>query len=175
MFKNLKIGMRLGLGFGLVLVLLAIISATAVLRVGQISTEITDVVNDKFPKTEWANTVVDNVNVIARALRNSLLVKPEEIQAELDRVGVARKAITENIEKLEKSIHRGSRKMHRSILTQRNRIIGFDQHMIVRRSKINVTQFDRHFVFGFQPSFVLAFAASPTSRSTSPSMIMGAM
>ena len=135
MFKNLKIGMRLGLGFGLVLVLLAIISATAVLRVGQISTEITDVVNDKFPKTEWANTVVDNVNVIARALRNSLLVKPEEIQAELDRVGVARKAITENIEKLEKSIHSEDGKKALAKMIEARNIFVLDQDKFLELQK----------------------------------------
>ena len=105
MFKNLKIGMRLGLGFGFVLLLLAIISVIAFLRVGQISSEVTDLVGDKFPKTVWANNVVDNINVIARALRNSLLVKsPEDIAKELERVQGARKAIGENIEKLEKAI-----------------------------------------------------------------------
>ena len=106
MFKNLKIGIRLGLGFGFVLILLAIIAVVAFQRVGQISGEITDVVGDKFPKTVWANNVVSNINVIARALRNSLLVtQPDEVQKELARVDVARKAIIENIDKLEKSIH----------------------------------------------------------------------
>jgi methyl-accepting chemotaxis protein len=105
MFKNLKIGMRLGIGFGFVLLLLAIISSLAWLRVGQISGEINDIVTDKFPKTVWANNVVDQINVIARALRNSLLVtKPEEVQRELERVDAARKIIDVNFEKLDKSI-----------------------------------------------------------------------
>ena len=105
MFKNLRIGVRLGAGFGFVLVLLTIISTLAYIRVGSISEEITDMVNDKFPKTVWANNVVDNINVIARALRNSLLVtKPVDAAKELARVDTARKAISENIEKLEKTI-----------------------------------------------------------------------
>lgn len=105
MFTNLKIGVRLGLGFAIVLILLAITSATAYIRVGQINTKIADVVGDKFPKVVWANSVVDNVNVIARALRNSLLVKsPDDIQKELARVEVARKAIAENIDKLDQSV-----------------------------------------------------------------------
>ena len=105
MFKNLRIGVRLGAGFGFVLVLLTVISTLAYIRVGSISEEITDLVNDKFPKTVWANNVVDNINVIARALRNSLLVtKPVDAAKELARVDAARKVISENIEKLEKTI-----------------------------------------------------------------------
>ena len=34
MFKNLKIGVRLGLGFGFVLLLLSAISLVAILRIG---------------------------------------------------------------------------------------------------------------------------------------------
>ena len=104
MFNNLKVGQRLAMGFGLVLALLAIISVTAYLRISQINTGISDVVNDKFPKTIYANNIIDNINVIARALRNSLLVKPEDVSKELDRVKEARKVILENFDKLEKAI-----------------------------------------------------------------------
>jgi methyl-accepting chemotaxis protein len=62
----------LSLGFGFVLILLTIISVVAVVRVGQISREVSDVVTDKFPKTEWANNVRSNIIVVAQALRNTL-------------------------------------------------------------------------------------------------------
>jgi hypothetical protein len=53
-------------------------------------------VRDKFPKTVWANEIVDNVNVIARALRNVLLLKnPDAASKELDRVIEARRNINE--------------------------------------------------------------------------------
>ena len=105
MFKNLKIGVRLGLGFGFVLLLLTIISAVAVMRVNEISHDVADVVNDKLPKTEWANDARGEVNVIARSLRDSLLVtKPEDVQKELDHIATARKKIDEDFDKLEKAI-----------------------------------------------------------------------
>ncbi len=105
MFKNLRIGVRLGIGFGLMVLLLTIISIFSYTRLMQINTNIGDVINDKFPKTVVANNIVDQINVIARALRNSLLVKGDDVQKELDRVNEARKLITENFDKLEKSIH----------------------------------------------------------------------
>ncbi|MBI5005499.1 MAG: MCP four helix bundle domain-containing protein [Nitrosomonadales bacterium] len=105
MFKDMKIGMRLGAGFALVLILLAIISTVSFLRVGEISNEIDDLVNDKFPKTVIANDIIDDINIIARALRNSALVtKAEDRQKELERVTVARKEIIEGFDKLEKLI-----------------------------------------------------------------------
>ena len=105
MFKNLKIGVRLGIGFGMVVVLLSIISAIAYTRVSVLNASIDDMVRDKFPKTVIANDIIDHINLIARALRNSLLVKKSEDSAkELERVAEARKKITESFAKLEKMI-----------------------------------------------------------------------
>jgi methyl-accepting chemotaxis protein len=105
MFKNLRIGVRLGLGFGFVLTLLVVISLLAYLRVGSISNEIGDMVNDKFPKTVWANDIIDQVNVVARSTRNALLLtRPEDSQRELERIPPASKIISERIERLEKTI-----------------------------------------------------------------------
>ena len=105
MFKNMKIGVRLGIGFGLMVLLLAAISIVSYTRLSQINGEITDMVNDKFPKTVWANNVIGQLNIFARVLRNSLLVKAEDVAKELDRVAAARKEISKNFELLEKNIH----------------------------------------------------------------------
>ena len=105
MFKNLKIGVRLGLGFGLVLVLLVVISTLSYTRLGMLNGEIEEMVNDKFVKTVQANDVIDAINAIARIQRNSLLVKGEEnMKKELDRIPAERKKIGDNLEKLTASI-----------------------------------------------------------------------
>ena len=105
MFKNLRIGARLGLGFGLVLVLMAALAATSYNRLGQLNGEIDAMINDRFPKTVWANDVIDQVNVVARATRGAMLAsKPDDIQKDLERIPEARKAASEAIAKLEKSI-----------------------------------------------------------------------
>uniref|UniRef100_Q47GY2 Histidine kinase, HAMP region:Bacterial chemotaxis sensory transducer n=1 Tax=Dechloromonas aromatica (strain RCB) TaxID=159087 RepID=Q47GY2_DECAR len=105
MFKNLKIGTRLGLGFGFVLILLTAISVISYTRLGTLNESINDMVSDKFPKTVIANDIVNNINLVARAIRNAALVKrPEDVSKELDRVADARKKITESFAKLEKLI-----------------------------------------------------------------------
>jgi len=104
MFKNLKIGMRLGAGFGIVVALLAIVAIVGVTRMANINHELSQMTEDKFPKTVWANDIVDALNVIARAMRNSLLVSEKEAVREIERIGEARKTIAARMEKLEQTV-----------------------------------------------------------------------
>ncbi len=105
MFKNLKIGVKLAIGFGLMIVLLVTVSGLAYIRVDSINGEIENMVNDKFPKVVLANDAVDQVNITARAIRNAMLVKsPADAEKELARVLEARKKTAEIYEKLEKMI-----------------------------------------------------------------------
>ncbi len=113
MFKNMKIGMRLGLGFGVVLLLLAAVAVVGVTRMAVMSDNINNIVNDKYPKTVWANNIIDNVNVIARSLRNGILNidNKERVKSEMARIADSRKAIKENFDKLEASIKSEKGKM----------------------------------------------------------------
>ena len=51
--KNLKIGLRLGIGFAIVLALLLIVAVMGSLRLGNLQAEITDIVGDKNGR--WCN------------------------------------------------------------------------------------------------------------------------
>ncbi|MEI7429803.1 MAG: methyl-accepting chemotaxis protein [Betaproteobacteria bacterium] len=105
MFKNLRIGVRLGLGFGLVILLLTIIATLAYLRLSALNNEIDNMVNDKFPKTIYANDIVDQINIVARSTRNALLVKnPELAQAEMNRIPASSKIVTDRMDILQKLI-----------------------------------------------------------------------
>ena len=112
MFNNLRIGVRLGIGFGLILVFTAIISMLSVLRLEALNTEVHDLAQDKFPKTVQVATITEQINLIARVVRNALLVKGDEVQKELDRIPPARKIISENLEKLTANIKTDEGKQH---------------------------------------------------------------
>jgi len=103
--SNMKVGTRLGLGFGAVLVLLAIIIGIGVRVVGTLNDNLDVIVTDRFPKTVWASEITGHINVMARAMRNVLLVQdPATVKKELDRIPQERKAIEDLIEKLRGTI-----------------------------------------------------------------------
>ena len=103
MFKNMKIGVKLGAGFAIVLMILSIISVVSLQAMQSMDVEVDSMINDKYPKTVWSNNVIDSINAIARSMRNTLLFKDEkQIKVEIDRIQESRKAILDNIDKLEK-------------------------------------------------------------------------
>ncbi len=103
--KNLKIGVRLGIGFAVTLALLIAIAFVGVTRISILNAEVEGLVNDKFPKTVLANDIIDAINISARALRNAALVKtPEEAAKELGRLPEQSKIISERIDQLEKTV-----------------------------------------------------------------------
>jgi methyl-accepting chemotaxis protein len=69
MFKNLKIGMRLGLGFGVVLFLTVIILILGVYKMGQIDDKLNRIVNVNNIKMENANTAAKAILNISNNLR----------------------------------------------------------------------------------------------------------
>ncbi len=72
MFKNLKIGVRLGIGFGFVLILLAVISGLAYTRLVALNSEIEDMAGDKFVKTVQANDIIDAINAMFPCRKSSI-------------------------------------------------------------------------------------------------------
>ncbi|MDD2743978.1 MAG: MCP four helix bundle domain-containing protein, partial [Rhodocyclaceae bacterium] len=104
MLSNLKIGVRLGIGFAVTLALLIAVAVISVSRISDLNTEIQLMTNDRFPKTVQANNIIDALNNIARQLRNAYIFSGAEQQRALDAIPAQRKAISDNIEKLEASI-----------------------------------------------------------------------
>jgi len=104
-FTNMKLGVRLGLGFAAVLALMMVLAAISYVRFEALNLSIEEVVTDRFPKTVMANDAVDQINITARAIRNAMLVKtPEEAQKEISRLMEARKKTGEIFDKLDKQI-----------------------------------------------------------------------
>ncbi|GFO60864.1 hypothetical protein GMST_31890 [Geomonas silvestris] len=101
--KNLRIGVRLGVGFGLLLVLLCAISVFAIIRVNGLDHEINQMAYDKFPKAVLVNDVVDAANVSALGTRNMLL-DPGNQQKEFELIAEQRKVVNDRMGKLTKMI-----------------------------------------------------------------------
>jgi len=104
MFNNLKIGVRLGIGFAVTLALLVTIAVLSITNISSLNDDIQMMTNDRFPKTVQANAIVRSINVIARNLRNAALFTGAEQQKALEAIAPQRKIISENIALLEKSV-----------------------------------------------------------------------
>ncbi len=105
MLKNMKIGTRLILAFGLVLVMLLVNGGISFRMIEGLSDDITILAEDRMPKVELANDISDNINIIARALRNIIIDTSKETQqAELLRIEKARDTIGKNIDSLQKTV-----------------------------------------------------------------------
>lgn len=104
-FSHLKLGTRMILGFGLILMLLVVMSFVSITKFNSVSSELHLILDDRLPKMEWANNLIEDINVIARAVRNIALSKDNKyMQEEKARIDQARNNYAKNFEMLEKSV-----------------------------------------------------------------------
>ncbi|MEQ1790263.1 MAG: MCP four helix bundle domain-containing protein, partial [Rickettsiales bacterium] len=132
MFKNMKIGMRLGLGFSLVLILLIIIASIAVSRLSQLNEMLDLVVSDRNIKVALSTDIKNETNKIAIALRNMMLTDKHDDQLrQEEKIVEARKKIQDNVEKLQKLITLPKGKeMMQHILDDRAKYIDSQKNLI---------------------------------------------
>ena len=100
-FGNMKIGLRLGLGFGLVLALMVALALVGLSRMAEIQRALDDIVLDNMVKIKHIREMREQVQTIAIAVRNVVLVTDEEsMAAEAKRIDKAREEYSENAKKL---------------------------------------------------------------------------
>lgn len=106
-FNALTVKTKLLLSYGLLVVLLLLITAVSTFRIMGINDQVTQILDDRFLKVSIATNIDQAVNVQARFLRNAIIgaKDPEEVRSSLERVD---KAVAENnasMEKLEKLLN----------------------------------------------------------------------
>ena len=105
MLKNMKIGPRLGFGFGILMVLMLIVGTFSIFRINGLNDSIDKMVHDRFPKTVQSNDIISNINIIARAAGNIVIDDSKAtVDAELKRVAESRKIVADNLEKLKATV-----------------------------------------------------------------------
>ena len=105
MLKNMKIGLRLGLSFGLILVALAAIGAYAISRVSSLNTAINVVVTDRMVKVRQSNVLINNTNIVARTMRNMILLEdPAKVKEEVARLDEVSALNTKTYDSLEANV-----------------------------------------------------------------------
>ncbi|GFE62883.1 methyl-accepting chemotaxis protein [Geobacter sp. AOG2] len=130
--SNMKIGVRLTIGFGVVLLFLVILGVYSISRLSSINGEVQRVTDDRWPKARSLAEVKDNMNVIARAVRNMILSDdPADNQKEKKRILEAREAITKKIDELDKGIQSGEGKAMMARLQEKRAAYVKSQDLII--------------------------------------------
>ncbi len=105
MLKNIKIGIRLTLGYVILLLLMIFVGLYGLRAVGVLQDDLHLISGDLMIKVSQANDIMHNVNVIARGLRN-LIIDPDKTrqEAELKRIAECHKKAGELFDILNRTV-----------------------------------------------------------------------
>ena len=104
-FSDFRIGVRLGLGFTVIVLLMLVVGGYSINKMNQLDTLVSSLVEDKYPKTVMLNDMKGNINIIARALRNLIISDDkEDNRKEVQRITDAREIIGKRLEELVKTV-----------------------------------------------------------------------
>ncbi|MFY9314955.1 MAG: methyl-accepting chemotaxis protein [Burkholderiales bacterium] len=100
---KMKVGARLGLGFGIVLLLLTGITFVGATRLSALNDGTQYIVIDQYPKVALSTAIIADVDQIGLATRNSVLATDQDaIKAEMKVLEDAGGRVKDSLEKLEK-------------------------------------------------------------------------
>jgi methyl-accepting chemotaxis protein len=102
---NLRVGARLGLGFGVVLLLLIVVTGMGVTRLGHVNDATTQITKDRLPKVVGVFEIDSAINEIGKSAYG-LALAPDTAFADKQKAEIAgaRKVIAANLESLVKTI-----------------------------------------------------------------------
>jgi methyl-accepting chemotaxis protein len=105
LLKNMKIGKRLGVAFGILIFLTISIAGIGMYEISQINHELDEVINKNIVKMNIMNDMIGGVRDEAIAARNMALLKTAaEKQGELKRIEINTAKFTEGKNKIEKML-----------------------------------------------------------------------
>jgi methyl-accepting chemotaxis protein len=105
MLNNLKIGTKLAVGFGVALFTILLLNVISLTNLSSLDDGITDLAHDKFPKTVWANDIINAINDNSRAIRNVFITDdPEVKETELKRLTWGKEWVDARVDSLYRTV-----------------------------------------------------------------------
>ncbi|MFZ5511823.1 MAG: methyl-accepting chemotaxis protein [Pseudomonadota bacterium] len=154
MFKNMKIGTRLGIGFGVVVLLLAAIAAVGITRLANVKGSLDIIVGDQWPKVLLLQEGLAGVNDIGISTRDLVLATDKQgFQRAKERILEARNNIGKAWEKLKPMlVHPKGKELFQLILEAREQYIAM-QNQIIKLAEEGKAEEARAFLeSGFRPA-----------------------
>ncbi|WP_224961159.1 HAMP domain-containing methyl-accepting chemotaxis protein [Geomonas subterranea] len=107
--SGVRLSARLGVAFALVVVLMTVVGGYSINRMALFDGKIRSLIEDKWPKTVALNDLKSQVNVVARGLRNMVILQdPRDVQKEEKRIAECLQTADKRIEELKKTVRSDS-------------------------------------------------------------------
>ena len=105
LLRDMKISVRLVLGFGLMAVLITLLGGTALLKIRSVSDAFDTVVHDRYPKVTELHAVAENLGAIEAALNNLLLIdNPSDLAQQHSLIAAKRQESSQRLDQLQQQI-----------------------------------------------------------------------
>ena len=109
--RDMRIGQRLAIGFGIVIALLVLLAAISTNQIASLNKEVGAMVDERFPKTVAANQIKADVSEATRSMLSVLVMSdPDQIRKELANVEARSASATVAIASLSDNTHDASGK-----------------------------------------------------------------
>jgi methyl-accepting chemotaxis protein len=130
--SNMRIGARLGWGFGSVILLLIAMAAIGIRQVNVVDHNTEIILHDRYVKISLAHTVENEVNRQSRALRTALIANdPTMIKGEMAKVEESAALIGKAVERLESIIQSDEGKASLKALSEARSLFKSNEHELL--------------------------------------------
>ncbi|HYD60286.1 MAG TPA: methyl-accepting chemotaxis protein [Noviherbaspirillum sp.] len=135
--KNMKIGVRLGLAFGVMLLLLIVVVTLALRRAGLVHEDVNTILNDRYKKVEQAGQIKYNVSLIHQKFRDAALEEnPDAVKKQADAIEALRSKNKELLDQLDKTIHAPrARELYNVILASGDKDLAAQRELFANLAK----------------------------------------
>ena len=154
MFKNMKIGARLGLGFGLVVVLMIVIATIGITRMAVLNASLDNVNNDKWPKVLLLQSGLAGVNAIGLGGRDLLIATDKQgVQNAKENILAGRASIGKAWEQLKPTlVEPKGMEMFQLIIDSRTRFVVAQDQIIKLAEQGEVEEGQAYLESEFRPA-----------------------
>lgn len=105
MFKNRNIKFRLAIGYGIVIIIMILITSISFVNFQNLKKQNDVLIQEYFRKTLETNNIIDNLNIVARSVRNLYIYNiAKENDRDFDRIAEARKKAGTSIKYLPENV-----------------------------------------------------------------------
>jgi len=97
----MKIGMKLGFAFGALAVIILILIFMGLNTASNLNNNIKDLAYDKYKKTVWSTEIINQLNIVSRAIRNAIISEKNDVrEQELKRLSQAAEIVNKCLDSL---------------------------------------------------------------------------